>query len=326
MHRHRIALLLALMVGAPALPASLARAADAPYPSKPIRLVVTLAPGGPLDLFARLIGKGLQSRLGQPVVVENKPGAASRIAIEAVLQAPPDGYSLLAAGGSITTLPVFVKGLNFDVMRDLTPVTIAADAQQIVLINGTLPAKTLAEFVAYAKANPRKANYGSLGKTPIMLAVEAFQRMAGIQMTEVPYKSSAELLTALSRNDVQFVLTAYELAAPQIASGAARALAAVGNLRLKAAPGLPALSELGYGGVRLPGWYAIVTRAGTPKAVIDALYAEIAKDLQQPDTVSKIEAMGSRVIALTPEQSRERMAAEAQYWTAIAREVNLQPE
>ena len=301
------------------------RAADE-FPNKPMRLVVTLAPGGPLDIFARLIGAGLQKEMGQPVIVENKPGAASRIAIDAVLLSPRDGHVLLVTGGSITTLPVFVKGLNFEVMRDLTPVTIAADAQQVVVVNSSVPAKTMLEFIAYAKANPAKLNYGSLGKTPVMMTVEGFKRLAGVQMAEVPYKNTPDLFNGLFRNDVQFALTSFDLVAQQIASGVVRPLAVVGNQRLKAAPELPTLADLGYPGLRLPGWYAVVARAGTPRPAIDRIYKEIAKVLQPPDVVAKIEAMGSRVIILTPEQSQERMAAEVQYWAGIAKDINLQPE
>jgi tripartite-type tricarboxylate transporter receptor subunit TctC len=314
-----------LLVAALATTASAARSADE-FPSKPIRLVVTLAPGGPLDLFARLVGENLQKQTGQPAIVENRPGAASRIAIDNMLQAPADGYTLLVGGGSIATLPVFVKGLNFDVLRDITPVTIGADAQQVVVVHASVPAKSVAEFVAYAKANPGKVNYGSLGRQPIMLAVEAFKRMAGIQMTEVPYKATPELLTGLARNDVQFLITSYELIAPQVAGGTARPLAVVGNLRLKSPSELPTMAELGYPGLRLPGWYAVFARANTPRPVVDTLYREIAKALQQPAVAAKIEATGSRVIALNPDQSRERLAAEVQFWAGIAKEVNLQPE
>lgn len=304
---------------------SIVRAADA-FPTKPIRMVVTLAPGGPLDLFARLVAESLQKQWGQPVVVENRPGAASRIAIENVLQAPADGYSLLVGGGSITTLPVFVKGLPFDVQRDLTPVTIAADAQQVLVVHASVPAKNVQEFVAYAKANPGKVNYGSLGRTPVMLAIEAFKRMGGIQMSEVPYKNSPDLFNGFLRGDVQFVFTSYELLATQIASGAVRPLAVVGNQRLSAVPDLPSMAEAGYAGLRLPGWYAVFARSATPRPLVEQLYREIARALQQPANVAKIEASGSRVISLSPDASRERMVTEMQFWASIARDINLQPE
>jgi len=296
------------------------------YPSKRVTMLVVTGAGGPLDGIARVLAEQLQGRYGQPFIVENRPGAGSRIAIDALRAAPADGYTLLVAGGSITTLPVFVKGVDFDTLRDLAPVTISADFSVVLGISKDVPASTLREFVDYAKANPGKVAYGSVGRQPTLLAMEGFARQAGFRMTEVPFKTAADYLRAMVRNEVQISTLTVSQAKTQLDANAIKVIAALGDRRLKAFPDLPSSAELGYPDFRLPGWVAVLANRGTPQAVVDRLYAGISASLKIPDTVTKIERQGADILDLTPQQTRERIASETKFWVKVANEIGLKPE
>jgi tripartite-type tricarboxylate transporter receptor subunit TctC len=296
------------------------------YPTGRVTMLVVTAAGGPLDAAARLLAEQLQARFGQPFIVENRPGGGSRIAIDALRATPADGHTLLVAGGSITTLSVFVKGVDFDTLRDLAPVTISAEFAALLAVNKDVPATTLREFIDYAKSRGGKVNYGSVGRQPTLLAMEGFQQLAGFKMTEVPFKTAAEYLTAMLRNDIQIATITEAQARPHLATGALKLLAVLGDRRLKSLPDVPSTAELGFPEFRLPGWVAVLANRGTPASTVDRLHQGISATLKQPQVAAQFEKLGLIVLDLSPEQTRQRIGSETQFWTKVANQIGLKPE
>jgi len=302
-------------------------AADA-FPTKPIRIVVPFPPGGPADVLARTVGDRIAVALGQPVVVDNRPGAGGNIGMELVAKAAPDGHTLaLAPAGNLTVNPSLYRNVPYDVGRDFAPVTVIAAVPNVLVVNPQVPAKDLAELIAYAKANPGKLNYSSPGPgSGAHLAGELLKSSAGIDIVHVPYSGIAPAVTAVIAGDVQLMFAGAPSALPQVAGGKLRALAVASPMRIASAPALPTLSEAGLPGFDVTSWYSIVAPAATPPAVVERLQKEIARALTSPDVKAKLTGIGAEPIANTPEEFAAMIRVETAKWSKIVKDANIKIE
>ena len=302
-------------------------AADA-FPTKPIRIVVPFPPGGPADVLARTVGDRIAAALGQPVVVDNRPGAGGNIGMELVAKAAPDGHTLaLAPAGNLTVNPSLYRNVPYDVGRDFAPVTVIAAVPNVLVVNPQVPAKDLAELIAYAKANPGKLNYSSPGPgSGAHLAGELLKSSAGIDIVHVPYSGIAPAVTAVIAGDVQLMFAGAPSALPQVAGGKLRALAVASPKRIASAPALPTLSEAGLPGFDVTSWYSIVAPAATPPAVVERLQKEIARALTSPDVKAKLTGIGAEPIANTPEEFAAMIRVETAKWSKIVKDANIKIE
>ena len=274
------------------------------YPTHPLRFIVAQQPGSQNDVVARLIAPRLAEALGQPVVVDNRPGAGGAIGFELLAQTPPDGYAL--AMGSISTLgviPNLPKKPRYDVFRDFQPVTLVSKSPYIIVVHPAVPAKSLKEFVALAKARPGALNYASSGNgTGVHLTSEMFKLATGINMAHVPYKSAGPATVALLSGEVEVMLNNTIPAMPHVRTGKLRALAVTGSQRASVAPQVPTVSESGYPDFESTSWQGVVVRAGTPPEVVARLNREIVKILNRPEVKSSIENDGNDVVANSPQE------------------------
>ena len=296
------------------------------FPSRPVNIVVPFSAGGPLDAEARLLGQFLSQKWGRAVTIEPKPGAGGLIGTEYVVKAAPDGYTLLFSTATLASFKIFFKDLRFDPLKDLAPVSMVIDFPGGFVINSKVPAKTIEEFIAYAKARPGKINYGSLGRSTPKLLFEQFAREAGIQMADIPYQGTAAATTALLRDDVQLANITLNTPTKQLAdSGQVRALLLIGTRRAKVFPDVPTSAEKGWD-IPSNGWSGILAPAETPKAVINQLAGDIAQYAAAyragritPDT-------GVEKISSTPDEMRRIIEDSMRTWSATAAAVGIAPE
>jgi tripartite-type tricarboxylate transporter receptor subunit TctC len=314
-----------LAAGAAALPAASRIARAQAYPSRPVRIIVGFAAGGAPDILARLIGQGLSERLGQPFVVENRPGAASNIATEAVVRALPDGYTLLQFGPSSAINATLYKRLNFNFTHDIEPVASIVRIPMVMLVNPSLPAKTVPEFIAYAKANPGKVSMAStgLGSTPHMTG-EMFKMMADIELVHVPYRGGTAVVADLIGGQVQVLFVGTETI-EHIRSGKLRAIAVTTTTRLDLLPDIPTLGEF------LPGfeasvWFGIGTPRNTPPDIIEKLNKEINAALADPKLKARLAELGGTVLAGSPTDFRKLIADETEKWGNVIRALNIKAD
>ena len=296
------------------------------YPSRPLRIVVGVAAGSPQDILSRLIGQWLSERLGQPVIVENRPGAATNLATEAVVRAPADGYTLLSVAPSSAINATLYEKLSFIVMRDLVPVASLVHQAQVVVINPAVPAKTIPEFIAYNKANPRKINLASSGiGTGNHLAGELFNMLAGVEMVHVPYRGAGPAMTDLIGGQVQVMFVAPVVAIEQIAAGKVRALAVTTATRADVMPDLPAVAEF-VPGYESSVWFGIMAPKGTPAEIVLRLNREINAGLADPALRGKIDALGGGIAASSPADFGRLIAVETEKWGKVVRFAGIKPE
>ena len=283
-------------------------AAQNDFPSRPIHLISPYTPGGGNDILSRLIGAELTKAWGQQVIVENRPGGNTIIGTDYTAKAPPDGYTILLAGSSHVLVPLMLK-TPYDPFKDFAPVATIANGEHVLLINPSLPAKNLREFIAYAKTKPGALNYGTYGSgTTSQLASELINMTAGIKIQHIPYKGTAPALADLMGGQVQMFMSTIPPAVPQIHAGRVRAIAITGETRLPALPEVPTFEEGGLTGfARIGGFYGIVATGGTPKAVVDKMSAQIAKILTLPDFKEKLAAQGLSPLICTPEEYTARL-------------------
>ena len=297
------------------------------YPSQPIKLVVGFTPGTGIDIIARTVGQKLQERLGQPVIIENKPGASGNIGTEAVVRAKPDGYTLLVTVNTLVMNTALYKGLTFDPVKDLAPVSVAAWGSLLLAANPGLKVDTVAQLVAAAKAAPGKLNYGSPGiGTPHHLSMELFKSLTGTDIKHVPYKGSAGAITDLLGGQIDVMFVPIHTALPHVKSGRLKALAVGGVKRHPTAPDLPTLTELGIPGIEVDMWYGFLAPQGTPRDIISKLNGELKAILALPDIQSAFAAQGLDASTSTAEEFQALMERDAAKWARVVREAKIAAE
>ena len=293
------------------------------YPDKPVRLIVGFAPGGS-DLSARMIAQRLSEMWGQAVVVENKPGAAGNIGADFVAKAPADGYTLLLLVNSYTINTTLYKNLNWDLMRDFSPVSRYANSPMVLVVNDKLPVKTFAEFLSYAKANNGKLNYGSAGTgTAPHLAGEMLALRSGLSMVHIPYKGSAPSVTALVADEVQFSFGAMSAFDGMVKAGRLRPLAVTTTTRFGRMPEVPTGVESGIAGFDADIWYGIVAPAKTPVAIVKKISDDIAKVVAEPEMQAKLRDKGLEPAYLDSAKTTELIKQDVSRWKEIIQRLKL---
>jgi tripartite-type tricarboxylate transporter receptor subunit TctC len=293
------------------------------YPDKPVRLIVGFAPGGS-DLSARMIAQRLSEMWGQAVVVENKPGAAGNIGADFVAKAPADGYTLLLLVNSYTINTTLYKNLNWDLMRDFSPVSRYANSPMVLVVNDKLPVKTFAEFLSYAKANNGKLNYGSAGTgTAPHLAGEMLALRSGLSMVHIPYKGSAPSVTALVADEVQFSFGAMSAFDGMVKAGRLRPLAVTTTTRFGRMPEVPTVVESGIAGFDADIWYGIVAPAKTPVAIVKKISDDIAKVVAEPEMQAKLRDKGLEPAYLDSAKTTELIKQDVSRWKEIIQRLKL---
>ena len=323
--RLRYAVLLGSLV-ALALPAAQALA-QKDYPEKPIRMIVPFAPGGSNDIMGRLVAAKFTENMGQQVVVDNRPGASGIIGTDLAAKAAPDGYTVLVMSLTFTVNPSIRSKLPYDTDKDLVPVTVIASAPLILVVHPSLPVKSVREFIAYAKANPGKLNFGSggPGSTP-HLAGEMLKSMAGLQMTHIPYKGGGPALADLVGGQIQLMLENIPSTLPFVKSEKLRVLAVTSKKRSPTVLDVPTLDEAGLKGYELTGWNGLFVPRGTPRAIVNRLHAETVKALAAPDVKQRLAAMSAEPGGEPPETFAAFVKAEIRKWAKIAKEAGLKVE
>jgi tripartite-type tricarboxylate transporter receptor subunit TctC len=308
--------------------AALAAPAAHAWPDKPIRMVVTFAAGGASDIVARAISDPLAKALGQPIVVDNKPGAGGTIGAEAAARSPADGYTMFLAGvGTHGINPNLRKKLPYDALKDFNAVSLIASAPLLVVVHPSLPVKSVKDLVAFAKAKPGQINYASNGAGGSShLAVELFDYMAGVKMTHVPYKGLAPALTDLLSGEVQVMFSSAVAMLPQVKAGRLRAIAMTGAKRSAAIPNVPTVAESGLPGYETGSWYGVVVPAGTPKPAIDRLSKEIQAIVKSPDFTAKLNEEAVIPVGSTPEGFDKHIRAELARWAKVIQAAKIQQE
>ena len=307
--------------------AGAAQAADAAYPTKPVRLVVPFAPGGGVDATARIIAPKLSELMGQNWVVDNRTGAAGNLGSEIVAHAAPDGYTvLLALDTQLTANPSLYK-LPFSVEKDLQPVIILAVSDQIVVVHPSVPAKTVNEFVALAKQKPGALRHGSAGVgSSNHLAAELFKYVTKIDVVHVPYKGAGPALTAILTGEIQMNVSSTASTLPFIKSGRLRALASTGLKRGKALPDIPTVAESGYPGFEAIQWYGFVVPHATPKPIVTRIHDDSLKTLQNAEVRASMERLGLEQDPGTPEALAARVKKETATWARIIKDAHIRVE
>jgi len=316
-----------LAAGAAALPEVLRNAWAQAYPTRPVRVVVGQAAGSGSDAVARLIGQFLSERFGQQFVIENRPGAAGNIATEAVVRSPPDGYTLLLVNTSSAIDATLYDKLNFDFMRDITPITGIANFEFVMEVNPSVPTKTLPEFIAYAKANPGKINMASAGiGSAHHLFGELFKMMAGVEMVHVPYRGSTPALTDLLGGRVQVMFDATTSSLPHISSGKLRPLAVTTATRSELLPDIPTIGDF-VPGYEAHGWIGFGAPKNTPAAVVDRLNNEINAAISDSSIKARLIDLGGLVLPpSSPADFGKLIADETEKWAKVIRAANVRPE
>lgn len=289
-----------------------------PYPAKPVRFVVGFPPGGGTDIMARLLAAKLPEFLGQPFVVENRPGAATNIATEHVVRSAPDGYTILVTTATMAMNSSFYKKLPFDVLRDLAPVSIFSDSPNVLVVRASLAAKDVGEVVALARAKPGVLNYSSAGTgTTQHMTGELFKLRTGTDIVHVPFKGTGPSLTTLIAGDVDMTFANIPAILPHVRAGRLRALAVAGDKRSDLMPEVPTMKEAGVDGVEVTIWYGVLAPAATPREVVDTLAAAVIKAARSPDIRSRLLEQGAEPIGNTPEEFARQLRAEVARWNKV---------
>jgi tripartite-type tricarboxylate transporter receptor subunit TctC len=315
-----------LVAGVAALPAVSRFALAQAYPTRPVRIIVGFAPGGGYDIAARLMGQWLTERLGQPFIVENRPGAGGTIGTEAVVKAPPDGYTLLLVGAAAATSAHLYDKLSFDLIRDIAPIAAISREPHIMVVNPSVPASAVPEFVAYAKAAPGELTMASAGNgTPPHLAGELFKMMTGIEMVHVPFRGNAPALTALLGGQVQVTFASMPSSIEYVRTGKLRALAVTTAARSEALPDVPTIGEfvLGY---EESGWSGVGAPKATPAEIVEKLNKDINAGLADPKIKARIAAVGSSVSPGTSADFAKLIADETEKWAKVIKFAGIKPE
>jgi tripartite-type tricarboxylate transporter receptor subunit TctC len=319
----RFALALALL----AMPVLATQCLAQDYPTRPVRIIVPFGAGGPADVTARLIGNILQENFGQPFVVEDRPGAGGVIGTVEGAKSPPDGYTLLMMSNTQTANESLVPQRKYELMRDLAPIAPVNSSDLVIVVNPSVAAKTLAEFIALAKAQPGKLNYASSGQgTPYHMAGELFKTMAGIDVVHVPYRNSGEARSGVIGGQVQMMIDAVTTMAPNVTAGQVRALATTGKVRSSVLPDVPTANEAGVPGYEATIWLGLMAPTGTPKPVIDKLNAAINAAIKRPDIVKLWTEQGAVPMSMTPQEFDKYLRGDIVKWASVVKQFADKPQ
>jgi tripartite-type tricarboxylate transporter receptor subunit TctC len=296
------------------------------FPARPVRIVVGFPPGGLSDIVARLMGQWLSERLRQPFLIENRPGVASNIATESVVRAPADGYTLLLVNPANATSATLYDKLNFNFIRDIAPVAGIVRVPNVMEVNPSVPAKTVPEFIAYAKANPGKVNYASAGNgTTVHIAGELFKIMTGVNMVHVPYRGSAPALTDMLGGQIQVMFDTLPSSIEHVRTGKLRALAVTTATRSPALPDIPTVGDF-VPGFEASVWQGVGAPKNTPPEIVEKLNKEINAALADPKMRAQLANLGSTVLALSPAEFGALIAEETEKWATVIRAANIKAE
>jgi len=295
------------------------------YPSKSIRMVVALAPGGGVDTTGRFLAQKMNQAWGQSVVADNRPGAGGAVAAEIVAKAPPDGYTLLMSSSGITITPSIMK-LNYDPHNDLLPVTLAVISPGVMVVHPSVPARTVKEFIAFARARPGELLYSSSGQgSGQHLAMALFAQMTGIKMTHVPYKGTAPSVTDVIAGRIATTIASVISTRPFFTAGKLRALATVGHKRSPALPDMPTVAESGVPGFGYDNWYALFAPGGMDKAIAAKIHEVVVKALAEPDTQKLLLGQGLDPVGSSPDEFGHMYTTEIARWSKVVKAVGLEP-
>ena len=322
----RIALLGACTLAAAGLlPAAAMAQPDAQWPAKPIKWVVPFPPGGAMDVIARTLGEKAGRTLGQPFVIENRPGAGGNIGADAVAKSPADGYTIMITSIGMATNKALYPRLSYDPVKDFAPISLLAIVPNVLVVNTAKTTdKSVADVIAHAKRDPGKLTYASAGNgTSIHLAGEVFASMAGLNLLHVPYKGSGPAVTDMLGGQVDLMFDSITSARPHILSGKLRALGVTSAKRSATLPGVPTIAEAGVPGYEVSPWFAVFAPAGTPAAIVNKINAALIDAMKQPDTVAKFETIGAEPIGTTPQQLATHLDKELARWGALIKERNI---
>ncbi|NUA29676.1 tripartite tricarboxylate transporter substrate binding protein [Cupriavidus basilensis] len=322
-----IARALAGIGAALALTAPATHAAEAGYPTKTITIIVPASPGGAIDLVARLVGQKMTEAWGQSVVVDNRPGATGIIGTDLVAKSPPDGYMLALVASSHAINPSMVKKLPFDTIKSFEPVALTHVVPLMLVVSPSLPVTSVKELIAYGKANPGKLSFASSGSGGAPhFSGELFKSMTGIDMVHIPYKGSTLAHPDLTSGRVSLMFDTVAAIGPQVRGGKVRPLAVTTTKRSSAAPQVPTMAQAGLPGYETSTWGGVLAPAGTPKAVVDKLNAEINKALASPDVRERLQNAGIEPAGGTPAQFASFLQVEMGKWAKVAKDAGIQPE
>jgi len=313
----------ALLALVSAAPSALAQT----FPTKTVRLILPFPPGGPSDILGRAMAQKLTEQMGQQVIADNRPGAGGNLGLELTAKAPPDGYTMVLSSPLISLSPSLYSKLNYDPQKDLAPISLVAQIQNVVLVHPSVPAKNLKELAQVARASPGKLNYGSGGVgTTTHLAPELFMSMTKTKMVHVPFKGSGLALIGLIGGHVDVLIMAVPAAQEQVKAGRARALAVLSDKRATPLPNVPTAKESGFENFVVDIWYGILAPAGTPPALVNRLNGEINKALAAPDMKDKLLAAGIQPLGNTPEQFGAFIRSEAVRYAKVIKDAGIQPQ
>jgi len=314
------------LIAAPAHAQSPAPGSRQAYPGKPIRLIVPFAPGGGNDLLARIVSQKFQESWGQPVVIENKPGAGGNIGADFVAKSAPDGYTLLLGTNTLTMNPSIFRQMPFDTEQDFAPVAMLATTPLMVLVNPTLPVQSIPELIAYARSHPGALSYATPGiGTPHHLGTELFKTMSGTFMVHIAYRGSALALTDLVSGQVQVMWATVNVALPLVKSGKLRGLAVAELRRLPSLPDTPVVAEA-LPGYEVSAWYAVFAPAATPGEIVQQLSVELQRIYHLPDVKERLLPLGYEIATGTAEQLRSVIRADIKKWAKVVKDAGIKPE
>jgi len=317
----------ARLLAAAALGAACAAASAQGYPAKPLRLVVPSSAGGGTDIVARIIAPRLGERLGQQVIVDNRPGAGTMIGIEIVARAPGDGYTLLMGLSTLAINPAIYRKVPYDPVRDFAPITQAVSSASIIVVHPSIPARSVKELIAFARARPGALNYASAGSgTYPHMTMELFLSMAGLRMEHIPYKGTGPAMIDMVAGQTAAMAATILTGMPQIRAGRLRPLGITSLKRSAAAPDIPTIAEAGLPGFESVQWYGVLAPAQTPREIVARLHGEVTRILQAPDVKSRLVADGADPVGDQPEEFARYIQSELVKWAKVARAAGIKPE
>jgi len=295
------------------------------YPDKPIRVIVPYTPAGTTDILARLIGQKMNESWGQPVIVDNRPGANGNIGTEIAARATPDGYTIIMGAAATHSINnTLYPKLSWDAVRDFAPISLVAVVPNILVVGNSLPVKSVNELIAYAKANPGKLNYGSPGNgSTAHLSMELFKSMTGVNLNHIPYKGSAGVLADVMAGQISLTMDNIPVYLPQVKAGKIRALGVSSARRTPAAPEIPTVSEAGVPGLEAVTWFGLLAPAATPKPIVETLSVETARILKLPDVNKRISELGAEPVGSTPQQYAAFIRSEIVKWRKVIQDAGV---